>query len=388
MAKAQKRRRLFAAAVAAQPINENALRVVEAASGHGEVAFGPFDVVILIALNEEFRSVRDLLPFPLHGKGIPAQGVASTEFRFSLPVATGQTHTCLLSVLGDMGEVEAALATQSLLLRKHPPKLIANIGISGGTDSDVKLGDVIVSQSVHRYLADSKTVDSKSAGKKLADDGKGESDTKAQDLSSEWSASAGVQFHLAPRTYDNRIDIALFAGNFATRDSSRFRAWQRQGGKDLANKVSVLERAATGTTSGEAKQLKALLDSEKVGEKPSVHRGPIGSGPGVGGSKQLLKLIRDNNRKFLAIDMESGGFMAALRRSLCRPPEIILRGVSDFADERKTELDQTTGGAIREIAMRNAFRLFLNLLDDDLLGLIERTEKTAGDGPAVPGQDA
>jgi hypothetical protein len=46
---------------------------------------------------------------------------------------------------------------------------------------------------------------------------------------------------------------------------------------------------------------------------------------------------------------------------LAKVPALVIRGISDFGDNRKKELDTIGRGVIRRYAMRNAVRFFLLL---------------------------
>ncbi|MGB3643350.1 MAG: hypothetical protein WBA15_02625 [Mesorhizobium sp.] len=62
--------------------------------------------------------------------------------------------------------------------------------------------------------------------------------------------------------------------------------------------------------------------------------------------------IRDADRKLLAIETEIGGVLAALNRRKIHA--LTIRGISDYADHAKDQLEGTTGGRIRALAAGNA----------------------------------
>ena len=72
----------------------------------------------------------------------------------------------------------------------------------------------------------------------------------------------------------------------------------------------------------------------------------------VSKSEQYNKKIRDVDRKIFAIETESGGIMAALRRR--KVESLTIRGISDHADLSKDQLEASTGGKIRALAAGNA----------------------------------
>ena len=69
---------------------------------------------------------------------------------------------------------------------------------------------------------------------------------------------------------------------------------------------------------------------------PKVHIGPFASGAAVVARAAIMEEVQDQHRKLLAIDMEAFG-LASAATELPRPqPDfLILKGVSDFADEEK-----------------------------------------------------
>jgi nucleoside phosphorylase len=78
--------------------------------------------------------------------------------------------------------------------------------------------------------------------------------------------------------------------------------------------------------------------------------------------------LRNRDRKYLAIEMESAGVLcAAYTREI---HTFIVRGISDTGNEMKAELDKIDKGAIRRYAMINATMFLWTLLD---LNLLERS---------------
>jgi len=96
------------------------------------------------------------------------------------------------------------------------------------------------------------------------------------------------------------------------------------------------------------------------GQKPDVvlrvHVGPLASGAAVLANQQLFENIKQQNRKILGVDMEGYGVMAASSEAVAPQPEaIILKGVSDFADESKDDryrhyAAHTSANALRILA--------------------------------------
>lgn len=72
----------------------------------------------------------------------------------------------------------------------------------------------------------------------------------------------------------------------------------------------------------------------------------------VSKSPKYNNKIRDADRKLLAIETEIGGVLGAVQRRNVHA--LTIRGISDYADHSKDQLEGTTGGRIRTLAAGNA----------------------------------
>lgn len=84
----------------------------------------------------------------------------------------------------------------------------------------------------------------------------------------------------------------------------------------------------------------AMMRSSFQGNKPAgvpkLHMGPFASGAAVVARAAMMDEVRDQNRKLLAIDMEAYGLASAATELPAPQPDfLVLKGVSDFADEEK-----------------------------------------------------
>jgi nucleoside phosphorylase/CheY-like chemotaxis protein len=71
-------------------------------------------------------------------------------------------------------------------------------------------------------------------------------------------------------------------------------------------------------------------------QAPRIHVGPIASGAAVVGAGEIMQRIRSSHRKAVAVEMEGYGLAEAAES--CRgakPHWIVVKGISDFGDERK-----------------------------------------------------
>jgi nucleoside phosphorylase len=94
----------------------------------------------------------------------------------------------------------------------------------------------------------------------------------------------------------------------------------------------------------------------------SVHFGPIASGNVVAASSAFVAEVKRIDRKFVAIDMEAAGVVLAAVERIHPLPCLIVRGISDRADEKKKALDEQGKQAWRRYAVRNAAALLVQLL--------------------------
>lgn len=71
--------------------------------------------------------------------------------------------------------------------------------------------------------------------------------------------------------------------------------------------------------------------------------------------------------------MESGGLLLAAHERMEPQRMLMLRCISDLADERKKDLDQGMKGALRRYAMRNALRLLWVILSGNAVPRRQRS---------------
>ena len=86
----------------------------------------------------------------------------------------------------------------------------------------------------------------------------------------------------------------------------------------------------------------------------------------MGGANQFVTWLKEKrNRKFLALEMESVAVLnTAYRRGAS---SLIVRGRSDYSDERKHRVDSIEQGALRRYAMHDALALLWVFMDLHLL---------------------
>lgn len=284
-----------------------------------KLEMGEFIVAVLIAKKEEFRAFA-----PLMGAYQPIDDpdTGKSVYTFRLQGTSGQPILVVALFAGGMGTDRSSLWAQRLNA-DWQPSILVNIGIAGGIHEDVRLGDVVVATQVENYIADAKAV----------------------------PATTAEQFHfeLAGDAFKTDPILASKLQNLEFSHVQVFSEWQKAGA-DASLEISEQQRTD-------------LLRKDFLREKPTLEEGHIASGPIVGAAEAFVKWLKGRgDRSFLALEMESAGPALAIHEGGAHTRYLVIRGISDFGDERKKELDEIGKGGIRRLAMQNATRLLTTLL--------------------------
>lgn len=276
------------------------------------------DLGIVVALKEEFR----ILFEKIKGNSRAVQDDGRTYYLFEAPTLQGgKPYRCVATLIGDMGPTRAGIITEKLIV-KWRPALIAMLGIAGGIHGDVRLGDVVVATQVNNYVEGAKAI----------------------------QAGSTVDFQPAGDSFKSTSELVDHIRNFEFSSPHIFSAWQKQTTMQF------------GSLAGAGSE---LLQKALLRERSEVREGHIASGPLVVTSTAFADWIRSGDRTCLAVEMEAGGLMVAAHPTNSRT--LILRGISDLADERKGTLDGIGGGAIRALAMENVVSFLWALMHAGLL---------------------
>lgn len=241
------------------------------------------DVGIVIALREEMTYFAAELGVDLRPSTDSETG--DIYYRFEVPSAGGLA-ACVAVVTGDMGPTHSALQTGKLLALFRP-RIIVSIGIAGALASDLELGDVVVATTVDHYIESAKAGD----------------------------VAGSVDLHFAGEVYRcNRLLINA-ARNLSYTHPGLVSKWAEHAASTLPN----------GT------------------RPPTVHDGPIASAPVVVASLTFTASLVRRNRKYLAVEMESAGILAAVEETGATTRALVIRGISDRADPAKSTLDVQSG---------------------------------------------
>lgn len=286
-------------------------------------AVQPVDLGIIVALKEE---VRELLQ--LAGKNVPHSEGGMNSYLFERGA-----HRCAVTLVGKMGEAEAARVTERHIAQFDPVSVVS-IGISGGVHEDLRVGDVYVPGQTVQYIQDAKT----SPGE-----------------------AGGYVFVPGPpaREVDHQLHTA--ATGFDLNHEAAHIRWRADGHADLESLVT------------DAAIRERLFAQDLVRREADVRAdGHEACGPVVSGASAFSDWIRSHDRNVKAIDMESAAVVIAAQARNDPRRALVIRGISDYGDPRKKELDAIGKGGLRKYAMRNAVRFLFALLDAGELPLRPR----------------
>jgi nucleoside phosphorylase len=275
-----------------------------------------YDLGLIVPLREEFDSVREVFSF---GSQVNENG--SYRYPFSVP---GSALRGVAVVLFGMGPTLTAVQAANLLGRFDLP-VLALVGIAGALDRDLRLGDVVVASLVDPYLDRAKA--------RPGPDGEG---IELDSGGSAWQAGRNV---------------VSFANNF------RYRAAEHEEYAGWRSRARA-RRDAQGLPG----------DGALARDEPDYTVDAVASGDIVAASAEFSRWLRGHHRRCAAIEMEASGVAQAVYEH-GQADMLVVRGISDFADERKAALDSAEAadashGAWRRYAALNAADLLAAMLRD------------------------
>ncbi|MEZ6138382.1 MAG: hypothetical protein R3C53_26160 [Pirellulaceae bacterium] len=311
-------------------------------------------ICVFIALKEEFRIFKEIFRCDL----AKVQNNSTADSIFEGEYKQGKSRFRIaVAFAAQMGETNTARLTQHMLYQ-YSPSIFVVLGIAGALTTDLQLTDVVVANAVESYIDHAKIQPrKKSLMERLLGSLAGTSSDKSQ-LSNNELSVAGTPYRPTPRIY-NAVESLEFAS------PELLNSWKAAGKNDFSTTLA------------------ALSANQQVRDEPIIHLGPVASGPFVVAAPEFAQFLRTRNRKVSAIEMESGGALNSIFNQLPSPESLIIRGISDFADDRKSNLDSTSGGAYRRVAMRNATRLFDLILEAGIASDLQRFNSTVGDSQAL-----
>lgn len=282
---------------------------------------GESDIGVVVALKEEFRELFSLIEGRHRVHQDKQTGISF--YHFDWGSESSRLYRCVAILIGEMGPQKAGLLTQRLLDYANPRTVVV-IGIAGTMSEDVRVGDVIAATQVESYLEDSKAIP---------------------------SGNSGFRFSLAGQAYRPSENLVNTVKNFEFANREHFVGWQEQVRDDLRQLVD------------EETTRSSLVAEDIIRESSAVHEGHVASGSTVGASQAFIDFLKKKDRKYIGIEMESGGVLAAVCSGATGSNSLVLRGISDCGDNKKTKLDNTGGGVLRRYAMLAALRFLLALVE-------------------------
>lgn len=277
------------------------------------------DVAVVVALKEEFRILFERFR-ERHTHVVDGD---RAYYVFDVPTQAGaRSYRCVAVMVGEMGTNRTGVIVEKVLGRWSPSAVVL-VGIAGGIHGDVRLGDVIVASEVNNYLE----------GAKVG----GASGSAFQRGSDSFKTSNALL---------DRVRNLEFAG------PAHFHRWQAGCG---ARRAALPPNA------------NALVGDGLLREKPAQREGHIASGPLVVTSREFVAWIREGDRSCLGVEMEAGGLVIATHMDPSGSEALVIRGVSDFGDDRKAKLDDIGEGVLRQYAMQNAVEFLWCLMEAGVL---------------------
>lgn len=287
--------------------------------------FDPLDVAILFALKEEFDQFFPALPDP---RVVDTDDKTQRSFvRFEQPSTAGPPYRCVTTFVGSMGAQDAGLVTSDLL-DYYSPRTVILIGIAGSLDKDVLVGDVVVADQVTDYFQDARV--------------------------------GGAGYELAARSYKPHVRLKNAIDFLSVAHPNVWLAMEADAAQDLTATTKSLDLG----------KAEGIIRTGKLRQ----HTGHLASGPLVVANAAFAEWLRGQDRKYLAVEMEAAGVMDSVYLRAGDQRVLVIRGVSDMSDERKKTLDDIGKGAFRGLAVRNARRLIMALME---LGKLERATALA-----------
>jgi nucleoside phosphorylase len=272
-------------------------------------------VGVIVPTGSEFGFVRETLTFS--GSEL-IDGQRYHHFQIPRGGVTG-----IVRVLSDMGQAPATLAAERIFSRLDV-SLVVLIGTAASLDRKVRLGDVVVADQIQEYLR-------KTGVAPGADDG-------------------SVVFERAAESWRTNARLVDHVNNFG---------WLPDGEPAIA----AWQQAATARFPGGSGGHDGPGGQR---QKPAVHIGPVATGDLRVAARAFANWIKEANRKLIALEMEAAGAALAAYHN-DSADLLVVRGVSDYADELKSELDAGQGAAgvedaWRRYAVRNAIEYLVLLL--------------------------
>ena len=307
------------------------------------------DILLYIALSEEFDALSDEL-INEFGKDFTPHELCDLAITIFLGNVTSPflTQVCRLGTVpaGKMGISRTASLTSALLSTTNAHDVVV-LGIAGSLSDEIQPGDVFIPDSVNEYLANAAT--------------KGEGAT--------WTFhTSGNHWPTSPRLL-NRFQ------NFRQTQRESYNEWQHACAARLEPLIhGELGESMTNVGLTFRPDIRLFAGDDRK----------LASGPAVGKGNAFVEwLKRHVDRKLVAMEMESAGAYDAASIRTPPPRVIAIRGISDFADDRKDLIEHVAKDHFRAMSAKNALSLLLygikaGLFEDDRLQGLRQDHAESG----------
>ena len=269
-----------------------------------------FDFLFIIPIKEEFNYFQEII-------SIKETKQYNSDYFYILDIPNSEyTGVAAIDINPGIGR---SIQVVNRALFHFDVKMIVLIGLAGGVDNSLKLGDLIIADVIFEYEANSKAVNNE----------------RTEEL---------YQIIPSPNYWRINFSLERYLHHFQFIEPNLFKEFQSEANV-FFNKLDL------------DNSLK-----EMVNDTPVYKIGRIASGNIVATSKAFIDELKKRDRKILAIEMEAAGVLRAASEINGPIPTLIIRGISDLADERKKDFDNIKEGVFRKLAIRNAIHLFLTLI--------------------------
>jgi nucleoside phosphorylase len=305
------------------------------------------DIGVFLALTEEFDSFRDLLrrrgslvwePFDDPGK-------AFTYYRTQVKAPGMQEPVSIVAVCAsEMGPGRAGILA-SAFTSNCITKSVVVIGIAGSFDSELRLGDVLVPSEAYSYLENS----------------------SAENSEDTW------KFNPSGRHFTANAHLLNQARQLERKYPELQKSWEARCKQRLTRMLGK-EQAA--------KALGKNLTRSKPQVLAADHH--LATGPAVGKSSAFSKWIQSHNRKAVAMEMETAAVFEAVEVEIKPQRRLAIRGISDFADKRKSKVEKDYRGKFRGVSHLNACDYFFTLIEGGVFTEPPDLDQNRGTTSKVP----
>jgi len=279
------------------------------------------DYLLIVALDEENDYLLEALRQTKGSDPAPLRMIESRLYSRNALNTNGKDATVVVLPVGRMGEVAMQAATSDAI-RTWCPRDVILIGIAGSLEPDrLQLGDVLVPAKVF-----------------------GCTEAKATEIEGEVKR----KFR---KTGDRAASALINVIRGIVGDKALHMRWRE------ACRASIMSNKAL---------YEHLQKQDPEGARPAVHQAfndSLASGTDVVASKKAAAELKEQvDSTICAVEMESRGVFEAVERSDVKISVLIVRGISDYADEDKAQTEREFKDGWRRFSMANAVRLALTMI--------------------------